>query len=74
MCSGSEEGSYLNDHIFVYHSTLGPRVLKQENKGAPHSGFRVQGLWFRVQGFQGSGFRVQGSGCRVEALGLRVEG
>jgi len=29
MCSGSEEGSYLRLIDFVYHSTLGLRVLKK---------------------------------------------
>ena len=30
MCSGSEEGSYLRLIDFVYHSTLGLRVIKRE--------------------------------------------
>jgi len=30
MCSGSEAGSYLRLIDFVYHSTLGLRVIKRE--------------------------------------------
>ena len=29
MCSGSEAGSYLRPVDFVYHSTLGLRVIKK---------------------------------------------
>ena len=32
MCSGSEEGSYLRLIDFVYHSTLGLRVIKKKKK------------------------------------------
>ena len=32
MCSGSEEGSYLRLMDFVYHSTLGLRVIKKKKK------------------------------------------
>ena len=32
MCSGSEAGSYLRLIDFVYHSTLGLRVIKKEKK------------------------------------------
>jgi len=36
MCSGSEAGSYLRLIHFVYHSTLGVRVIKKKKKrGAP---------------------------------------
>ena len=31
MCSGSEAGSYLRLIDFVYHSTLGLRVIKKKN-------------------------------------------
>jgi len=31
MCSGSEAGSYLRLIGFVYHSTLGFRVIKRES-------------------------------------------
>ena len=30
MCSGSEAGSYLRPIDFVYHSTLGLRVIKKK--------------------------------------------
>jgi len=30
MCSGSEAGSYLRLTDFVYHSTLGLRVIKKK--------------------------------------------
>ena len=32
MCSGSEAGSYLRLLDFVYHSTLGLRVIKKKKK------------------------------------------
>jgi len=32
MCSGSEAGSYLRLIDFVYHSTLGLRVIKKEER------------------------------------------
>ena len=32
MCSGSEVGSYLRLMDFVYHSTLGLRVIKKKKK------------------------------------------
>jgi len=32
MCSGSEEGSYLRLIDFVYHSTLGLRVIKKKRR------------------------------------------
>jgi len=34
MCSGSEEGSYLRRIDFVYHSTLGLRVIKKRSEGS----------------------------------------
>ena len=37
MCSGSEAGSYLRLVDFVYHSTLGLRVIKKEKKGPDRS-------------------------------------
>jgi len=40
MCSGSEAGSYLRLIDFVYHSTLGLRVIKKKRE--------VAGLGFRV--------------------------
>jgi len=32
MCSGSEAGSYLRPVDFVYHSTLGLRVIKKKEE------------------------------------------
>jgi len=32
MCSGSEAGSYSRLRDFVYHSTLGLRVIKKKKK------------------------------------------
>jgi len=32
MCSGSEAGSYLRLIDFVYHPTLGVRVIKKKRK------------------------------------------
>ena len=32
MCSGSEAGSYLRRIDFVYHSTLGVRVIKKNKE------------------------------------------
>ena len=39
MCSGSEAGSYLRLIDFVYHSTLGLRVMKKRREGSTESGF-----------------------------------
>ena len=38
MCSGSEAGSYLRLIDFVYHSTLGLRVIKKKKKSGAHGG------------------------------------
>jgi len=50
MCSGSEAGSYLRLIDFVYHSTLGLRVIKQKKRrfrvGDAGVGFRVWVLGF----------------------------
>ena len=37
VCSGSKEGSYLRLIDFVYHSTLGLRVITKKKKG--HGGW-----------------------------------
>ena len=52
MCSGSEAGSYLMLIDFVYHSTLGLRVIKKKR--------RDWGEGFRVYGFEAGGFEIQG--------------
>ena len=83
---GYEAGSYLRHTDFVYHSTLGLRVIpkkKVSGLGLRTSllraafGFGDQGLRVKVQGsgfrVQGSGFRVQGSGFRVQGSGFRVQ-
>ena len=35
-CSGSEAGSYLRPIDFVYHSTLGLRVIKKRREGTSY--------------------------------------
>ena len=35
MCSGSEAGSYARPMDFVYHSTLGSRVIKKKKEDSP---------------------------------------
>ena len=37
MCSGSEAGSYLRLIDFVYHSTLGLRVIQKKKVGEEHN-------------------------------------
>jgi len=41
MCSGSEAGSYLRLINFVYHSTLGLRVIKKREEEASSLGYIV---------------------------------
>jgi len=53
MCSDSEAGSYLRLIDFVYHSTLGVRVIKKtcwDWRGAAASGARARNLleWQRA--------------------------
>ena len=40
MCSGSKAGSYLRRIDFVYHSTLGVRVIKKKKKKDSGAGGR----------------------------------
>jgi len=47
MCSGSEAGSYLRLIDFVYHSTLGVRVIKKKKK-------RIRGGAARGRGAAGA--------------------
>jgi len=49
MCSGSETGSYLRLIDFVYHSTLGLRVIKKK---------KIRGLGIKEERCPGFGFRV----------------
>ena len=51
MCSGSEAGSYLRPIDFVYHSTLGLRVIKKRDWG-----FVCEAL-ARLQTRGGGGYR-----------------
>jgi len=65
MCSGSEAGSHLRIIDFVYHSTLGLRVINQNKK------VRVLDPVGRdAEVFEVAAFRVQGAGFRVQGLGL----
>jgi len=55
MCSGSEAGSYLRLVYFVYHSTLGLRVIKKKERLRSESAriilsFKVRGVDFRFSG------------------------
>ena len=43
MCSGSEAGSYLRRIDFVYHSTLGLRVIKKKKKMAEADTHQIGG-------------------------------
>ena len=67
---GSEAGSYLRRTGFVYHSTLGLRVIKKKKK------FRVYGSGVGIQccGSWGLRFGVEGLGMRDQSLGCRVQG
>jgi len=44
MCSGSEAGSILRFIDFVYHSTLGLRVIQKRREGRDLFPVRTQGL------------------------------
>ena len=81
MCSGSEAGSYLRLIDFVYHSTLGLRVINKKRpcwlarsimrrterrRRVAFSDLSPAQIWFRVHG---AGFR--GLRCRVEGLQRR---
>ena len=76
MCSSSEAGSYLRLIDFVYHSTLGLRVIKKKKRK------QFQELWWACRrtvlrmecsGCMVLGFRVEGLGLRVWGQGLRVK-
>ena len=43
MCSDSEEGSYLRLIDFLYHSTLGSRVIKKKKRFRSR---RIVSRWF----------------------------
>ena len=40
LCSGSEAGSYSRPIDFVYHSTLGLRVIKKKKNPRPASQYK----------------------------------
>ena len=42
MCSGSEAGSYLRFIDFVYHATLGVRVIQKEKTNLPAAAASVE--------------------------------
>jgi len=48
MCSGSEAGSYLRHIGFVYHSTLGLRVIQKKKNKLALLLLAVFGLRIRV--------------------------
>ena len=73
MCSGSEAGSYVRLINFVYHSTLGLRVIEKKELGGVHharsqaaiSGtslvlIRYKSGVNRVPGFSVQGTRLDG--------------
>jgi len=60
MRSGSEEGSYLRHIYFLYHSTLGLRVIKKKKKKKKVD---AQRCWDRSSGRRSSGWgQVMGEG------------
>ena len=64
ICSGSEASSYLRLKDFVYHSTLGLKVIKKRisTSDALDPAFRVEGLGCKDEG---RGFTVSCEGWRV---------
>ena len=49
MCSGSEAGSYSRLIDFVFHSTLGLRVIQKGKKKVQESGLNLPGELFSRQ-------------------------
>ena len=83
MCSGSEAGSYLRLIDFVYHSTLGLRLIKKKKKdvvmmdGPPEYYlicFDLAGDWQVTHPLHRLGCGVQGVGCGVQGVGCGVWG
>jgi len=58
MCSGSEAGAYLKLIDFVYHSTLGLRVIKNKKKGWCHLTQVVLVQWAHAAAATACAFRV----------------
>jgi len=57
ICSGSEAGSYLRLIDFVYHSTLGLRVVKKRRsttrrQAAPRIDLSFYYSWYKVDGIR----------------------
>jgi len=81
MCSGSKAGSYSRLIDFVYHSTLGLRVIQKKKKlrTPTHLPLLIdlallpveRDSCFVICGFE---FRVSSSGFRVSVFGFRVSG
>ena len=67
MCSGSEAGSYLTPIDFVYHSTLGLRVIKKRRRG--RSGPAVASLAAVGQRQEAKGESGAAPALRRRALG-----
>ena len=68
--SGSEAGSYLRLIDFVYHSTLGLRVIKKKREDI-RSVSSGENPWSRIWNL-GFGIRVWGLGCRDKGSGFEV--
>ena len=87
MCSGSEAGSYLRLIDFVYHSTLGLRVIKKKKRSllpflrfrwwshfGQHSAHSIKISKIRKRRDEITGRPVgQGAECRVQGAGCRVQ-
>ena len=82
-------GLVFKAHGLLYHSTVGPRVMKKKKTAGQRRtfragfgfrvsgfGFRVSGIGFRVSDFEGSGFgfRFLGLRSRVSSIGVGVRG
>ena len=76
MCSASEAGSYLRLIDFVYHPTLGLRVIKKKKKKKKKSAGTTAWLGCRGPcescGLSG-GVRISSSCCLWVAQGSRVQ-
>jgi len=59
MCSGSKAGSNLRRIDFVYHSTLGLRVIKREDAAV------IRGLVHHLH-IKAAGFRVRKRGVKPD--------
>ena len=64
MCSGSEAGSYSRLIDFVYHSTLGVRVIKKKKKEYRDASTKLKGA---TKSGSGGGSVSSSIQCVVEA-------